>query len=140
MCFEIESDDERVGIRQTFDRSYDAPVPESSCRPAGWNDIGTGDGIPVPSGPDYAATRSQMRTAPLSALPTRNRLMHDGLTFTKREAIERHGMGAGRRRDREFQRVDAGRAGAAARVSRFALTCPRFKWQELLMARLHMFV
>ena len=31
-----------------------------------------------------------MRTAPLWALRTRNRLMHDGLSFTAREAIERH--------------------------------------------------
>jgi CxxC motif-containing protein (DUF1111 family) len=32
-----------------------------------------------------------MRTAPLWALRTRNRLMHDGLSFTKQEAIARHG-------------------------------------------------
>jgi CxxC motif-containing protein (DUF1111 family) len=31
-----------------------------------------------------------MRTAPLWALRTRNRLMHDGLSFTKQEAIARH--------------------------------------------------
>jgi CxxC motif-containing protein (DUF1111 family) len=31
-----------------------------------------------------------MRTAPLWGLRTRNRLMHDGLTFTERDAIERH--------------------------------------------------
>ena len=30
-----------------------------------------------------------MRTAPLWALRTRNRLMHDGLSFTKQEAIAR---------------------------------------------------
>lgn len=54
------------------------------------HDIGTGDGIPVLPGPEYAATASLMRTAPLWALRTRNRLMHDGLSFTKQEAIERH--------------------------------------------------
>ena len=31
-----------------------------------------------------------MRTAPLWALRTRNRLMHDGLSSTKEEAIQRH--------------------------------------------------
>ena len=31
-----------------------------------------------------------MRTAPLWALRTRNRLMHDGLSFTKEEAVDRH--------------------------------------------------
>jgi len=35
-------------------------------------------------------TANLMRTAPLWALRTRNRLMHDGLSFTVREAIERH--------------------------------------------------
>ena len=41
--------------------------------------------------PEFAATATQMRTAPLWALRTRNRLMHDGLSSTKEEAIERHG-------------------------------------------------
>jgi CxxC motif-containing protein (DUF1111 family) len=54
------------------------------------HDIGTGDGIPVLPGPEYAATTRLMRTAPLWALRTRNRLMHDGLSFTKQEAIARH--------------------------------------------------
>ncbi len=54
------------------------------------HDIGTGDGIPVQSTPEFAWTAPQIRTAPLWALRTRNRLMHDGLTFTEREAIERH--------------------------------------------------
>ena len=31
-----------------------------------------------------------MRTAPLWGLRTRNRLMHDGLSFTRQEAILRH--------------------------------------------------
>jgi di-heme oxidoreductase (putative peroxidase) len=34
--------------------------------------------------------RIKSRTAPLWALRTRNRLMHDGLSFTKQEAIQRH--------------------------------------------------
>jgi CxxC motif-containing protein (DUF1111 family) len=54
------------------------------------HDIGTGDGIPVQATPQFAATAKQMRTAPLWGLRTRSRLMHDGLTFTEREAIERH--------------------------------------------------
>jgi CxxC motif-containing protein (DUF1111 family) len=55
------------------------------------HDIGTGDGIPILPTPDYAATANQIRTAPLWALRTRNRLMHDGLTFTREDAIQRHG-------------------------------------------------
>jgi CxxC motif-containing protein (DUF1111 family) len=54
------------------------------------HDIGTGDGIPVLPGAQYANTAKLMRTAPLWALRTRNRLMHDGLSFTKQEAIARH--------------------------------------------------
>jgi CxxC motif-containing protein (DUF1111 family) len=54
------------------------------------HDIGTGDGIPVLPLPEYASTANQMRTAPLWALRTRNRLMHDGLSFTKQDAIQRH--------------------------------------------------
>jgi CxxC motif-containing protein (DUF1111 family) len=64
------------------------------------HDIGTGDGIPITPDPQYAGTAKQMRTAPLWALRTRNRLMHDGLSFTKQEAIARH-------------------AGQATRVTRF---------------------
>jgi CxxC motif-containing protein (DUF1111 family) len=60
------------------------------------HDIGTGDGIPVLPGAEYAGTASQIRTAPLWGLRTRNRLMHDGLSFTKQEAIARHaGQAAG---------------------------------------------
>lgn len=55
------------------------------------HDIDTGDGIPVSTDPAVAGTASQMRTAPLWGLRTRNRLMHDGLSFTKTEAIARHG-------------------------------------------------
>jgi CxxC motif-containing protein (DUF1111 family) len=54
------------------------------------HDIGTSDGIPILPDPEFASTAQQMRTAPLWALRTRNRLMHDGLSFTKQEAISRH--------------------------------------------------
>jgi CxxC motif-containing protein (DUF1111 family) len=60
------------------------------------HDVGTGDGIPVLPTPEFASTANQIRTAPLWALRTRNRLMHDGLSFTKQDAIERHaGQAAG---------------------------------------------
>src|SRR5581483_7648393 len=55
------------------------------------HDIGTGDGIPVLPTAEHASTATQIRTAPLWGLRTRNRLMHDGLSFTKAEAIRRHG-------------------------------------------------
>jgi CxxC motif-containing protein (DUF1111 family) len=55
------------------------------------HDIGSGDGIPVLPTPEYANTLNQIRTAPLWGLRTRNRLMHDGLSFTQQEAIARHG-------------------------------------------------
>jgi CxxC motif-containing protein (DUF1111 family) len=54
------------------------------------HDVGTGDGIPILSDPEYAGTANQIRTAPLWGLRTRNRLMHDGLSFTREEAIRRH--------------------------------------------------
>ena len=54
------------------------------------HDIGTGDGIPIQPLPEYADTADKMRTAPLWGLRTRNRLMHDGLSFTYYDAIERH--------------------------------------------------
>lgn len=51
------------------------------------HDVGTGDGIVQNGGPE---TANKLRTAPLWGLRTRNRLMHDGLTFTVEEAIRRH--------------------------------------------------
>jgi hypothetical protein len=60
------------------------------------HDIGTGDGIPVLPLPEYASTANKIRSAPLWALRTRNRLMHDGLSFTNQDAIRRHaGQAAG---------------------------------------------
>jgi CxxC motif-containing protein (DUF1111 family) len=55
------------------------------------HDIGTGDGIPILPTQELKFTAPLIRTAPLWALRTRNRLMHDGLSFTKMDAIERHG-------------------------------------------------
>jgi CxxC motif-containing protein (DUF1111 family) len=54
------------------------------------HDIGTGDGIPVLPTPEYGDTANKIRTAPLWGLRTRNRLLHDGLAFTKEDAIQRH--------------------------------------------------
>jgi CxxC motif-containing protein (DUF1111 family) len=59
------------------------------------HDVGTGDGIPIQPTPEFAATANQMRTAPLWGLRTRNRLMHDGQSLTKQDAIARHGGQAG---------------------------------------------
>jgi CxxC motif-containing protein (DUF1111 family) len=58
------------------------------------HDIGTGDGIPYLPLPEYQYTAKLIRTAPLWGLRTRNRLMHDGLSFTRMEAIQRHTMQA----------------------------------------------
>jgi CxxC motif-containing protein (DUF1111 family) len=51
------------------------------------HDVGTGDGI-VQNGPQ--STANQMRTPPLWGLRTRTRLMHDGLSGTRTDAILRH--------------------------------------------------
>jgi CxxC motif-containing protein (DUF1111 family) len=51
------------------------------------HNIGTGDGI-VQNGP--SDTANKMRTAPLWGLRTRDRLMHDLLSFTRNDAILRH--------------------------------------------------
>ena len=52
------------------------------------HDVGTGDGI-VQNGP--ADTANKMRTSPLWGLRTKSRLMHDLSTFTRNNAILRHG-------------------------------------------------
>jgi len=65
------------------------------------HDVGTGDGIvlavPEHHGPQFvkmqetfAASANKIRTAPLWGLRSRSRLMHDGLSYTLREAIGRH--------------------------------------------------
>jgi len=51
------------------------------------HDIGTGDGITQNGG---EGTRNMVRTPPLWGVRTRPELMHDGLSFTFNEAIQRH--------------------------------------------------
>jgi CxxC motif-containing protein (DUF1111 family) len=51
------------------------------------HDVGTGDGIVQNGG---QATRNRVRTAPLWGVRTRNRLMHDGLSLSRSDAIARH--------------------------------------------------
>jgi len=51
------------------------------------HNVGTGDGV-VQNGP--ADTANKMRTAPLWGVRTRDRLMHDGESLTRNEAILRH--------------------------------------------------
>src|SRR5262245_62790276 len=51
------------------------------------HDVGTGDGIVQNAGQSSA---NQMRTAPLWGIRARNRFMHDGLTVTISESIQRH--------------------------------------------------
>jgi CxxC motif-containing protein (DUF1111 family) len=51
------------------------------------HDVGTGDGIVQNGG---ASTRNRLRTPPLWGMRTRDRLMHDGNTLTRNEAILRH--------------------------------------------------
>ncbi|HVF58114.1 MAG TPA: di-heme oxidoredictase family protein [Pyrinomonadaceae bacterium] len=51
------------------------------------HDVGTGDGIVQNGG---AATANEMRTPPLWGMRTRNRLMHDGASLLRGDAILRH--------------------------------------------------
>jgi CxxC motif-containing protein (DUF1111 family) len=71
------------------------------------HDVGTGDGIVIPtvehygraahqmpaqcSPENFQKTRNRVRTAPLWGVRLRTRLMHDGATVTLRDAILRHG-------------------------------------------------
>ena len=52
------------------------------------HDVGTGDGIVQNGG---QATANKMRTSPLWGVRTKPRLMHDLLSFTRNDAILRHG-------------------------------------------------
>ena len=70
------------------------------------HDLGTGDGIPIQPTDEYANTANQIKTAPLWGLRTRNRLMHDGTSFTRDEAILRHGNQAVNSR-RQFQNLSS---------------------------------
>ncbi|HEX7840954.1 MAG TPA: di-heme oxidoredictase family protein [Kofleriaceae bacterium] len=51
------------------------------------HDVGTGDGIVQNGG---QTTRNKVRTAPLWGLRSRDRLMHDGASVTRSDAIARH--------------------------------------------------
>ena len=51
------------------------------------HNVGTGDGIVQNGGP---STRNKLRTPPLWGMRTRGRLMHDGESLTRNEAILRH--------------------------------------------------
>jgi CxxC motif-containing protein (DUF1111 family) len=51
------------------------------------HDVGTGDGIVQNGG---QSTRNKVRTAPLWGMRSRDRLMHDGDSLTRNEAILRH--------------------------------------------------
>ncbi|MET0625340.1 MAG: di-heme oxidoredictase family protein [Pyrinomonadaceae bacterium] len=67
-----------------------AVLGDERIRPFGdflLHNVGTGDGIVQNGG---AATRNMVRTPPLWGVRTRPLLMHDGLSFTFAEAIQRH--------------------------------------------------
>jgi CxxC motif-containing protein (DUF1111 family) len=51
------------------------------------HDVGTGDGIVQNGG---QSTRNQLRTPPLWGLRSKGRLMHDGESLTRNDAILRH--------------------------------------------------
>jgi CxxC motif-containing protein (DUF1111 family) len=68
----------------------DAALGDKTIHPFGdflLHNVGTGDGIVQNGG---AGSRNQIRTAPLWGLRSRNRLMHDGESLTRSEAILRH--------------------------------------------------
>lgn len=79
------------------------------------HDIGTGDGIPILPTAEFMDTTNKMRTAPLWVCGPRNRLMHDGLSFTKQEAIDRHRGQA----DAVRQRFNALTAAQKAQLMKF---------------------
>jgi CxxC motif-containing protein (DUF1111 family) len=58
------------------------------------HDVGTGDGIAQVNVPGSntldQSMKNKIRTAPLWGIRTRNELMHDGLNYTRNEAILRH--------------------------------------------------
>ena len=67
--------------------------------------LDSGDGVVQNDMPQ--STRLKIRTAPLWGLRTRNRLMHDGMSFLRQEAIMRHGGEATLVRNRYLQLSDA---------------------------------
>lgn len=70
------------------------------------HDIGTGDGIVQNGG---ASTRNKVRTAPLWGLRARGRFMHDQLSFSLTDAIQRHGGQASAARSNFNQLSNASR-------------------------------
>jgi len=86
------------------------------------HDVGTGDGIVIPTIEHYGRaarqmprectpenfdkTRTRVRTAPLWGLRLRTRLMHDGVTVTLRDAILRHAR-EGEEATRGFRRLSS---------------------------------
>src|ERR1700724_3745739 len=90
--------------------SIPAAVGSKTFHPFGdflMHNVGTGDGIVVPtvehygrvarqmprecSPENFEKTRNRVRTAPLWGVRLRSRLMHDGISVTLRDAILRHG-------------------------------------------------
>ena len=70
--------------------SVDAHLGNKVIHPFGdflLHNVGTGDGIVQNGG---QSTRNKLRTAPLWGMRSRDRLMHDGETLTRNEAILRH--------------------------------------------------
>jgi len=67
------------------------------------HDIGTGDGIVQNGG---AGTRNMVRTPPLWGLRTRPELMHDGLSRTINDAIQRHAGVGGTFVRNQFNQLD----------------------------------
>jgi len=86
------------------------------------HDVGTGDGIVVPtiehygrsgrqmpeecSSENFQRTRNRVRTAPLWGLRLRSRLMHDGASVTLRDAVLRHG-GEANEATKDFRKLSA---------------------------------
>ena len=86
------------------------------------HDVGTGDGIVVPTAEHYGRearqmprecspekferTRNRVRTAPLWGVRLRSRLMHDGASVTLRDAILRH-AGEADQATRGFRRLSS---------------------------------
>jgi CxxC motif-containing protein (DUF1111 family) len=87
------------------------------------HDVGTGDGIVVPtiehygraalpmprgcSPENFEKTRNRVRTAPLWGVRLRTRLMHDGASLTLRDAIMRH-AGEAHQAMQGFRKLGAG--------------------------------
>ncbi|MEO7736446.1 MAG: di-heme oxidoredictase family protein, partial [Kofleriaceae bacterium] len=68
-----------------------AAIGDKTIHPFGdflLHDVGTGDGIVQNGG---QSTRNKVRTAPLWGMRARDRLMHDGATVSRTDAVNRHG-------------------------------------------------